>query len=124
MTQPWPYDEDRFQRLRHVAHWYRNVLKDIDAAACAELDEVMAQFGQTWIFRDYDFEPDELLTIDQAAQWADVSRNTVSQWIARGHVERRVNADKQIVLLMADLTEYQQKRGSNDERRIGGTAGA
>jgi hypothetical protein len=106
----WPYDEDRFQRLRHVARLYRDVLKNVDAAACAEIDEVMAAHGQAWIFRDYDFEPDELLTIDQAAQWADVSRNTVSQWIARGHEERRVNADKQIVLLMADLTAYQQKR--------------
>jgi hypothetical protein len=106
----WPHQEDREARLRRVAHWYRNVLKDIDAAACAQIDEVMAMYGQTWIFREYDFEPDELLTIDQAAEWADVSRNTVSQWIARGHVERRVNADKQIVLLMADLTAYQQKR--------------
>lgn len=112
MTEPWPHDEDKASRLRRVARWYRDVLKNVDATACAEIDEVMAQFGQTWIFRDYDFEPDELLTIDQAAEWADVSRNTVSQWLSRGHVERRINADKQIVLLMADLTAYQQKRVS------------
>jgi hypothetical protein len=112
VTGSWPHPEDdRFTRRTKVARYYRDVLLNIDAAACAEVDEVMAMYGQQWVFRGYeDFEADELLTIDQVAEWADVSRNTVSQWITRGHVERRVNADKQIVLLMADLIEYQRKR--------------
>jgi hypothetical protein len=109
--EQWPWPDDRFERRSRIAHMYRDKLLDVDAPACAELDEVMAVYGQTWIFGGYNhFEPGDLLTIDQAAEWADVSRNTVSQWIARGRVERRVNADRQIAILMADLIAYQQKR--------------
>lgn len=107
---PWPYPDDRFERRSRVARMYRDRLADENAAACAELDEIMAAYGQTWIIDGPYIDGDELLTVEQAAEWADVSRNTVSQWISRGHVERRVNADKQVVLLMADLIEYQRKR--------------
>lgn len=106
----WPWPDDRFERRSRIARMYRDRLADADAAACAEIDEVMVAYGQTWVVDGPYVPPEELLTIDQAAEWADVSRNTVSQWIARGHVERRVNANKQIVLLMADLIEYQRRR--------------
>jgi hypothetical protein len=107
----WPED-DRLGRRTRVARMYRERLADIDAAACAELDEVMTVLGQQWVYGDRSdsYEDHELLTLDEAAEWADVSRNTVSQWISRGHLARRINADKRITVLMADLIEYQKRR--------------
>jgi hypothetical protein len=103
--------EDRLERRTHVAMMYRRALADADAAACAELDEVMCALGQHWVYDGKTHhEETDLLTIHEAAEWADVTRNTVRQWIARGHVERRVNADRQITVLMADLIEYQRRR--------------
>jgi hypothetical protein len=110
VSDQWPYPDDRFERRTRVAHMYRDRLADIDAAACAELDEVMAVYGQTWVFERNYAPPESLLTEDQVAEWADVSRRTVQKWVERGHLERRINADKQVVYLLADLIEYQKKR--------------
>ena len=112
MTDPWPYPDDRFERRSRVARMYRDKLADIDAAACAELDEIMAIYGQTWIIDGPYIPPETLLTEAQVAELADVSKRTVQKWVERGHLERRVNADKQIVFLMADLIEYQKRRAS------------
>jgi hypothetical protein len=110
MTDQWPWPDDRFERRSRVARMYRDALADCDAAACAELDEVMVAYGQTWIVDGPYIAPETLLTETQVAEWADVSRRTVQKWVERGHLERRVNADKQICYLMADLVEYQRKR--------------
>jgi len=107
---PWPED-DRLGRRTRVAKFYRERLADVDAAACAELDEVMTVLGQPWVYDGHPhFDNHDLLTLEEAAEWADVARNTVQKWIARGHLERRVNADRQVAVLMAELIEYQQKR--------------
>ena len=107
---PWPED-DRLGRRSRVARMYRDRLADADAAACAELDEVMTALRQSWIYDGgTNFDNHDLLTLEEAAEWADVARNTVQKWIARGHLERRVNADRQVAVLMAELIEYQQKR--------------
>lgn len=110
MTWPWP--DDRFERRSRVARMYRDRLADVDAAACAELDEVMVAYGQTWVLDTADVPPDALLTADEVAQWADVSKRTVQKWVERGHLERRMDADQQIVYLMADLIEYQKRRNA------------
>lgn len=110
MTWPWP--DDRFERRSRIARMYRDKLADIDAVACAELDEIMAAYGQTWIIDGPYVPPEALLTEAQVAEFADVSRRTVQKWVERGHLERRVNADQQIVFLMADLIEYQKRRVS------------
>lgn len=106
----WPWPDDRFERRSRIAHMYRDRLADIDAAACAELDEVMVAYGQTWILDTPDMPPDALLTAAEIAAWADVSKRTVEKWIERGHLERRINADHKVVFLMADLIEYQKRR--------------
>jgi hypothetical protein len=111
MTEQWPWpDDDRFERRSRVAHMYRDRLADENAAACAELDEVMVAFGQNWIVDHHAVDPDSYLTPDEVASWADVSRKTVDKWVERGHLERRVNADRQTVFLLADLIDYQKKR--------------
>lgn len=106
----WPWPDDRFERRSRIARMYRDRLADADAAACAELDEVMAAYGQSWIIDGPYIPPESLLTEAQVAEYADVSRRTVQKWVERGHLERRVNADHQIVFLMADLIEYQKRR--------------
>lgn len=108
----WPIPEDdRLTRRTKVAQAYRARLADVDAAACAELDEVMTAFGQQWVYDGVMFYEDhDLLTLDEAAEWADVTRNAVQKWIARGHVKRHVNADLQVAVLMADLIAYTTKR--------------
>lgn len=106
----WPWPDDRFDRRSRVAHMYRDRLADENAEACAELDEVMLAFGQRWIVDHHAVDPNELLTAEQIAEWADVSKRTVDKWVERGHLERRVNADRQVVYLLADLINYQKKR--------------
>jgi uncharacterized protein YggL (DUF469 family) len=107
----WPWPDDRLQRRTRVAQMYRERLADTDAAACAEIDEIMTALGQEWVYDGATHhERHELLTLDEAAQYADVARNTVQKWISRGHLERRVNADRQVAVLMADLIDFQQRR--------------
>lgn len=111
MTDLWPWTEDdRFERRSRVARMYRDRLADLDAAACAELDEVMAAYGQGWIIDGPYIPPETLMTESQVAEWADVSRRTVQKWVERGHLERRLNADREVVFLLADLIEYQKRR--------------
>ncbi|SDD59430.1 DNA binding domain-containing protein, excisionase family [Mycolicibacterium neoaurum] len=106
----WPWPDDRFERRSRVAHMYRDRLADLDAAACAELDEVMVAYGQTWIVGRPDITTDQFLTTAQVAEWADVSKRTVQKWVERGHLERRMNADNEVVFLLQDLIEYQKRR--------------
>lgn len=106
----WPWPDDRFERRSRVAHMYRDRLADENAAACAELDEVMVAFGQNWIVDHHAVDPESLLTVDEIASWADVSRRTVDKWVERGHLERRVNSDHQTVFLLQDLIDYQKQR--------------
>lgn len=111
MTMPWPYPEDdRFERRSRVARAYRDRLLDIDAAACAELDEAMLAYGQNWIVDTQYIPPETEMTTEQVAVWADVSKRTVQKWVERGNLERRMNADNQVVFLLADLIEYQRRR--------------
>jgi hypothetical protein len=91
---------------------YRDRLADIDAPACAELDEVMAAYGQTWVLDTPATPADALLTVEEVATWADVSKRTVQKWVERGHLERRVNADKQVRYLLADLIEFQKRKSA------------
>jgi hypothetical protein len=106
----WPWPDDRFERRSRVARMYRDRLADADAEACAEMDEIMAAYGQTWVFDRPAVPPDALLTIAEVAEWADVSKRTVEKWVERGRLERRVNADRQVVFLMADLIDFQKRR--------------
>lgn len=113
MTNEWPWPEDdRFERRSRVAHMYRDRLLDIDAAACAELDEALLAFGQVWIVGHVITSPldETFLTTDEVASWADVSKRTVQKWVERGHLERRLNADQEVVFMLKDLIEYQKKR--------------
>lgn len=111
MTDPWPHPEDdKIDRRSRVARMYRDRLADIDPAGCAELDEAMNAYGQSWVFDRPDIPPETLLTAAQIADWADVSKRTVQKWVERGHLERRMNADKQVVFLLADLIDYQKRR--------------
>lgn len=110
MTWPWP--DDRFERRSRVARMYRDALKDERPDVCSQLDEVMVAYGQTWILDTPDTPPDTMLTTAEVAAWADVSKRTVEKWVERGHLERRVNADKQVVFLMADLIEFQRRRNT------------
>lgn len=106
----WPYPDDRFERRSRIARMYRDCLADVDAAACAEIDEVMAAYGQTWIIDGPYMPPETLMTAAEVAEWADVSKRTVEKWVERGHLERRMNADNQVRYLLADLVEYQKRR--------------
>lgn len=113
MTMPWPYPEDdRFERRSRIARMYRDRLLDTDAAACSELDAALLAYGQNWIVDTQYIPPETEMTAEQVAEWADVSKRTVQKWVERGHLERRINADKQVVFLLADLIEYQKRRAS------------
>lgn len=111
MIEQWPYPEDdRFGRRSRIAHMYRDALKDERPDVCATIDEIMVVYGQTWILDTPALPPETLLTTAEVASWADVSKRTVEKWVERGRLERRINADKQVVFLLADLIDYQKRR--------------
>lgn len=87
MTQTWPWPDDRLDRRSRVAHMYRARLEAADPAGCAELDQAMRSFGQTWIVDDLALDPETLLTTAEVAELADVTPDAVRMWAHRGRIK-------------------------------------
>lgn len=80
---PWPFPADtQLERARRVAREYRNVLLAFaPAPMVARLDALMAERGQGWVdARPLAHDPDDLLTVDEVAEFSQVAPRTVTTW--------------------------------------------
>jgi hypothetical protein len=82
----WPNPADSsLDRARAIARDYRAALLERDRAECLRLDNLARYVGQGWVApRVSQFEPDDLLTARQAADYCDIRPTTLQQWKARG----------------------------------------
>jgi hypothetical protein len=89
----WPYPGDRpAARARRVAQAYRAALLDHAPGKCAELDDLMRQWGQTWVVpRVVTYHPDDWLSVHQAADLAAVELATLRGLRMRGRLVGRPN---------------------------------
>ena len=67
---------------------YRDRLADEAPAACTELDEALRAFGQSWILDGFATDPEDLLTVRELAEVADVTEAAVRQWVKRWPLRR------------------------------------
>jgi len=91
VTQGWPYPGDSpVARARRVARAYREVVARLDPDACAELDERLAGWGETWLApRIVTYDLDDWLSAAQAADVAAVSVACLRQWRGRDRLRGR-----------------------------------
>ena len=84
---PWKWPADTpIERAQRVARSYRELLLDENPARCHALDAEMIRLGQRWIREAAreELDPDELLTVRQAADLVGVLPTTIAEWRRRG----------------------------------------
>lgn len=81
---PWPADTP-LDRSRRVAQSYREALRRSDPDTADALDTWAVDHGQGWVVgATWDYDENELLTRQQAADRAHVQLRTIYQWHRRG----------------------------------------
>lgn len=87
---PWPWPVDTpLDRARKVAHMYRGRLKALAPAACAEADQLVRHYGETWLLdKERLVEPGQELTTVQAAELAQVPVKRIREWACATHPEK------------------------------------
>jgi hypothetical protein len=81
---PWPADSPTDQ-ARRVAQSYRAALLAQLPDECAALDRRMVELGQSWIAPQvHQYDPMDLLTVAEVADYCSVKINTVYEWRRRG----------------------------------------
>jgi hypothetical protein len=96
-------------RSRIVARSYREALRMNFPELCARIDEHMLGLGQTWVVPQIaQYELDDLLTAQQAADYCGIEKQTLQVWKSRGlTVIETVDGRRYRV---ADLLAYQAER--------------
>lgn len=111
-SQPWPWATDSaVNRAKRVAHMFRDRLRDEAPAACAEMDNLMRVFGQAWIVEGVPTDPDELLTVRELAEVADVTEDGVRMWVMRWPLTcRGHNDDGRKLYRWGDVIDHQKRK--------------
>lgn len=105
---PWPADTP-LDRSRRVAQSYRAVAATVDPDAVAALDAWAADHGQGWVVgQAWDFDENELLTLHEAADRANVQLRTIYAWHQRGLPYTRTVDGLRI--RAGDLVAWQRER--------------
>lgn len=101
----WPFPGDSpVVRARRVAGAYRARLAQLDPEASAQLDELMAEWGQGWVIpRLIAYDPDAELSPEEAADLAQVDVATLRQLRRRGKLPGR-RVGRSYVYRAADVT--------------------
>ena len=102
---------------RDIARTYRNALRKVDPATCADMDAQAVAIGQAWIAPTEIPEAvsgpavldAELSAIDIEHLWR-IPASTIRTWANRGHVEKRCAADGSAVYRLGDVLDCQARR--------------
>ncbi|PXY25158.1 hypothetical protein BAY59_24340 [Prauserella coralliicola] len=107
---PWPWPADTpLDRARRIAHEYRQYLLEHAAEVCAQLDQRARDLGQGWVApQPVAYEMDDLLTVEQAADYCQVKPRTVDAWRQRGLQATRTPDG--VRYLVRHLHDYQADR--------------
>jgi hypothetical protein len=83
---PWPWPADTpLDRARRIASEFRDALSTRDPEEAARMEDRAVALGQGWIKpKVVQFEDDELLTFQEAADYCSVRPRTVDMWRSRG----------------------------------------
>jgi hypothetical protein len=86
----WPNENDRpVDRARQVAAEYRRALAVIDPATCRAIDDAAVAAGETWVNPSLSIhDPDDLVTVSEAADAIARSTRWVYEWLAQNRSER------------------------------------
>lgn len=113
---PWPGDSP-LDIARRLVQSYRQELQKISPERCAVLDRRAQELGQGWVIpQDWHVDLDDLLSRDEAAEFAQVERRTLDEWRRRGlKVTATPDGPRYRV---RDLLDYQaQRRRARIDRR-------
>lgn len=112
----WPWAADTpLDRARRLLQSYRAALMDLSPETVAALDEWAAEHGQGWVTgQRWEVHVDELLTLDEVADLAQVQLATVYRWHQRGlDYTRTVDG---LRVRVGDLLRWERERR---QRRLG-----
>jgi len=85
---PWAVDTD-LDRARRITMMYRGRLNLAAPEACAEADDLMRMYGETWMLDKLDIvDPDAELTTAQAAELVRVPPRRIRDWACLDHPEK------------------------------------
>jgi len=85
---PWPVDTP-LDRARRIAGMYRARLKLLGPDSCTEADQLMRDYGETWMLDKPDIiEPEQELTTAQAAELVNVPVARIRKWACLDHPEK------------------------------------
>lgn len=96
-ADPWRWPADSpLDRARRVAQSYRSALLARFPEVCAAMDAEMLRLGQGWVVPQMDrYNPLDLLTAAEVAEYCHVKVDTVYQWRRRGlQVTTTVDGDR------------------------------
>jgi len=106
---PWPWPADTpTERARRVARAYRDAYALVAPERCRELDQRVQGLGQVWIVPAVaQYTDNDLLTVDEIADFCGVQPGTIDQWRARGLPS--VDTPDGRRFLIRDAIEYQAR---------------
>ncbi|SEF34374.1 hypothetical protein SAMN05421837_107345 [Amycolatopsis pretoriensis] len=106
---PWPWPADTpTERARRIARTYRDAYAAVAPEACRELDGRVQGLGQGWIVPAVaQFSDDDLLTVEELADFCRVQPGTIDQWCSRGLAS--VDTPDGRRFLIRDALEYQAR---------------
>lgn len=86
VRKKWPFAGDtQLQRARRWALAYRQQLRRADPQACDMLDNLARSYGDSWVCgRLVTVDDEALLTTAEAAEFAEVTVETIRKWRTRG----------------------------------------
>jgi hypothetical protein len=84
LAWPWPADTP-LDRSRRVAQSYRALAATVDPDGVAALDTWNVDHGQGWVVeQEWDYDENDLWTLDEVAERCHVQIGTVYRWHQRG----------------------------------------
>lgn len=115
MSWPWPEDTHPLMKVQRIARSYRDIAQQHDPDAVAAQDRVWFGFGHRWMAPMGRIpNEDEWVSVADAAhyasQWHPCTPRNIRDWIARQHVESKIDEDGNLSVLWSSVLKYDAHR--------------